>query len=81
MYSLTWDGVNLGRKVLTIHRSKNGEMRHIPLNSAAISALEAFKQRGDSTGKVIRNENGETLAGSRYWFELALRKAKIYRFS
>lgn len=81
MYSLTWDGVNLGRKVLTIHRSKNGEMRHIPLNSAAISALEAFKELCDGTGKVIRNENGETLAGARYWFEPALRKAKIYRFS
>jgi site-specific recombinase XerD len=81
MYSLTWDGVNLSRKVLTIPRSKNGEMRHIPLNSAAIYALEAFKKRGDGTGKVIRNENGETLAGSRYWFEPALKKAKICRFS
>jgi integrase len=29
----------------------------------------------------IRNENGETLAGSRYWFEPALKKAKIHRFS
>lgn len=81
MYSLTWDGVNLSRKVLTIPRSKNGEMRHVPLNSAAISALEAFKKRGDGTGKVIRNEKGEALAGSRYWFEPALKKAKIYRFS
>ena len=35
MYSLTWDGVNLSRRVLTIPRSKNGETRHIPLNSAA----------------------------------------------
>ena len=81
MYSLTWDGVNLGRKVLTIPRSKNGEMRHIPLNTAAISALEAFRKRGDGTGKVIRNLNGEPLAGSRYWFEPALKHAKIYRFS
>src|SRR5262249_55946769 len=54
MYSLVWEGVNLGRKVLTIPRSKNGEMRHVPLNSSAICALEAFKKRGDGTGKVIR---------------------------
>ena len=59
MYSLAWEGVNLSRKVLTIPRSKNGEMRHatcpstLPLNSAAISALEAFRKRGDGTGKVI----------------------------
>jgi site-specific recombinase XerD len=81
MYSLTWEGVNLARKVLTIPRSKNGETRHVPLNSAAISALEALKTRGDGTGNVIRNLNGEPLAGSRYWFEPALKKAKIYRFS
>ena len=81
MFSLTWEGVNLGRKVLTIPRSKNGETRHVPLNSAAISALEALRTRGDGTGNVIRNLNGEPLAGSRYWFEPALKKAKIYRFS
>jgi site-specific recombinase XerD len=81
VYSLTWDGVNLSRKTLTIPRSKNGEMRHIPLNSAAISALEAFRKRGDSTGNVIRNSDGETLAGPRYWFEPTLKKAKIYRLS
>jgi site-specific recombinase XerD len=81
MYSLVWEGVNLGRKVLTIPRSKNGETRHVPLNSSAICALGAFKQRGDGTGKVIRNSDGEPLAGSRYWFEPALKKAKIYRFS
>jgi site-specific recombinase XerD len=81
MYSLTWEGVNLGRKVLTIPRSKNGETRHVPLNSAAIAALEAFRTRGDGTGSVIRNLNGEPLASSRYWFEPALKKAKIYRFS
>lgn len=80
MYSLTWDGVNLSRKVLTIARSKNGEMRYIPINSTAISALEAFKKRGDGTGKVIRNLAGEPLCGPRYWFEPALKKAKIYPF-
>jgi site-specific recombinase XerD len=81
MYSLTWDGVNLGRKVLTIPRSKNGEMRHVPLNSAAMSALEAFRKRADGTGNVIRNLEGQPLAGPRYWFEPAIKKAKIYRFS
>ena len=40
MYSLMWDAVNLRSRVLTIPRSKNGELRHIPLNSAAIVALE-----------------------------------------
>ena len=33
MYGLTWENVNLSRRVLTVPRSKNGEMRHVPLNS------------------------------------------------
>jgi site-specific recombinase XerD len=35
MYSLTWEHVNVSRKVLTISRSKNGETRHVPLNATA----------------------------------------------
>ena len=35
MYGLTWENVNLSRRVLTIPRSKNGEVRHVPLNSKA----------------------------------------------
>ena len=31
--------------------------------------------------KVIRNLEGETLAGPRYWFEPALKQSKIYKFS
>ncbi len=34
------NNVNLSsRRVLTVPRSKNGEMRHVPLNSAALAAL------------------------------------------
>jgi len=56
-------------------------MRHIPLNTTAILALEGFRKRGDGSGRVIRNLQGETLAGPRYWFEPALKKAKVHRFS
>jgi site-specific recombinase XerD len=81
MYSLTWENVNILRKVLTIPRSKNGQTRHVPLNATALSALAALRTRGDGTGPVVRNLDGEALAGPRYWFEPALPKAKIRRFS
>jgi site-specific recombinase XerD len=81
MYSLTWENVNISRKVLTIPRSKNGQTRHVPLNATALSALAALRKRGDGTGPVVRNLDGEPLAGPRYWFEPALPKAKIRRFS
>jgi site-specific recombinase XerD len=81
MYSLTWENVNMSRKVLTIPRSKNGEMRHVPLNAAALSALDVLRKRSDGTGPVMRNVEGEAVLGPRYWFEPALPKAKIRRFS
>lgn len=81
MYGLQWENVNLSRRVLTIPRSKNGEIRHVPLNATAIAALSELHKRSDGTGPVIRNPEGEPLAGPRYWFEPAVGRAKIRAFS
>lgn len=81
MYSLTWENVNMSRKVLTIARSKNGETRHVPLNATALFALGELRKRSEGAGSVVRNLDGEPFAGPRYWFEPALPKAKIRRFS
>jgi site-specific recombinase XerD len=79
-YGLTWDNVNLAGRILTIPRSKNGERRHVRLNSVAVAALVAFAGRGNGTGPVIRNAHGEPLCGPRYWFEKAIRKAGVDGF-
>ncbi len=81
MYGLAWENVNLSRRVLSIPRSKNGETRHVPLNSTALAALAELRKRSDGTGAVIRNLQGEPLARSRYWFERAIRTAKIRGFT
>ena len=81
LYGLTWENANESRRVLTIPRSKNGETRHVPINSAALAALVELRKRGDGTGPVIRNLQGEPLAGPRHWFEPAIGKAKIRAFS
>ena len=47
MYGLTWGNVSASRRVLTIPRTKNGETRHVPLNSAALAALTELRKRGD----------------------------------
>src|ERR1019366_8423347 len=75
------ENVNFSRRVLTVPRSKNGEVRHVPLNSPALAALAELRKRGDGTGPVIRNPQGEPLAGPRHWFEPPIRKAKIRAFS
>ena len=62
-------------------RSKNGETRHVPLNRAALAALELLRRPGDGTGPAIRNALGEPLAGPRHWFEPAIHRAEIRGFS
>jgi site-specific recombinase XerD len=81
MYGLPWENVNPARRVLTVPRSKNGEMRHVPLNAAALAALAVLRKRGDGTGPVIRNVAGEPLTRPRHWFEPAVSKARVRAFS
>jgi site-specific recombinase XerD len=81
MYGLSWENVNLSRRVLTVPRSKNGESQHTPFNSVTLAALVELRKRGDGTGAVIRNLKSEPLAGRRHWFEPAICKAKVRAFS
>jgi site-specific recombinase XerD len=81
MYGLTWENVNLNRRVLIIPRSKNGETRYVPINVTALTALSELLKRGDGTGAVIRNVKGMPLTDPRHWFEAAIRMAKIRGFS
>jgi len=81
MYGLTWENVNLSRRVLTVPRAKNGEMRHVPINTAALSALLELRKRGDGTDRVIRSLKGFVLSDPSRWFENAVRIAKIRDFS
>jgi len=81
LFGLVWENVNLARRVLTVPRAKNGEMRHVPLNGPALAALANLQNCGNGTGPVIRNAEGGPLTSPRYWFEPAIRDAKIRRFS
>ena len=80
MYGLDWRDVDLARRLLIVRRGKNGEARYARLNSVALKALDELRKRGDGTGRVIRNLEGEPLAGPRYWFERAIRKAGVTDF-
>jgi site-specific recombinase XerD len=81
LYGMDWENVNLARRVLTIPRPKNGEMRHVPLNGPAMAALDELQKRTDGIGPVIRNADGGALASPRYWFEPAVKRAKLRSFS
>jgi integrase len=39
-WGLEWSDVSLTRKILTLHRTKGGKTRHIPLNATALAAFK-----------------------------------------
>jgi site-specific recombinase XerD len=80
MYELTWEMVDLDLQSVHIPRTKNEDPLHLPLNDAAIAALSIFRKRGDGTGPVIRNGEGNPLTGCYHWFIPAVREAHIPDF-
>jgi integrase len=48
---LTWDCVNLSKRVALLHLTKNGDSRKVPLSSKAIEILEALHK--NSTNKIF----------------------------
>jgi hypothetical protein len=47
---LIWSRVDLARKLITIPKSKNGNTRHIPLNSVALAAFQELFARSSGQG-------------------------------
>ncbi len=47
----------------------------------ALAALGEAQKRSDGTGPLIRNGDGGALTSPRYWFEPAVKKAKLRSFS
>jgi len=81
LYNLMWDNVNLSRRILTVPRSKNGEVRHVPLNKPALQAFQTIRTGSDYSGPIFLNWRDDRLTGPRYWFEPALKKAKVRNFT
>jgi len=78
-YGLVRENVNLEQRVLTIPRSKHGEVRHVRLNTAALTALKIVlsSQKG---ARVFVGERG-ALQGSRHWFDKAVKEAGVRDFT
>jgi integrase len=75
-YGLLWENVSIPLRTLTIRRSKNGTMRHVPLNQAAVKALEALRKRSPASECVCGGAKEP-----RRWFEPVLKEAEIANFS
>jgi len=80
-YGLTWDRVDLVRKLVTIPKSKNGITRHIPLNSVSLAAFQELFGRSGGEGRVFVNIHGEALKGYKHWFEPSVSRAGVTNFT
>jgi len=75
-YGLLWENVSIPLRILTIPRSKNGTMRHVPLNQAAAKALETLREYYPASELVCGGAREP-----RRWFEPVLKDAKVASFS
>jgi site-specific recombinase XerD len=76
-FGLQWGQVDVERKILTLPKTKNGTMRHIPLNSVALAAFKGLGQGSHGPVFPSARNDSETLQGARGWFNSALEDAEI----
>jgi site-specific recombinase XerD len=79
-YRLRWEGVNFDVGIITIRHSKNGESRHVPVNSEARRALAHLSTLGNGSGYVVPGTAAERKRDSQRWFEGAVKQAGIIDF-
>ena len=80
-YGLTWACVDYNTRNLTIPLSKNGELRHIPLNDEALSALAMAHEFSNGQPYVFLNRYGERLVSPRDWFDPSVKDAGLNDFT
>jgi len=77
MFGLRWDQVDLKHGIISVHASKTGKMRKVPINEVAGRILE-YWLLGRRNEHVFYNlETGKPLRDLKAGFQLACRKAGI----
>jgi integrase len=76
IFSLTWDQVDFDRGLITVERSKNDGVRHIPMNSQLTEELKTIKI--NTPGKyVFSKNNGESYKDIKTGFLGSLKRSGI----
>lgn len=79
--NLDWEDVDLQRGVITLHDTKNGERRALPLVGISKDLMKQhFKNRNENSKKVFPAKNLKDAIDIRTPFETALKKAQIEDF-
>jgi len=82
-FSLDWNQVDLKERRLNLLKTKNGEMRMIPLNSTAVAAFERQKLISGRSPKVFITGAGKPFGPDalRHWFDDAIDEAEVEDFT
>jgi site-specific recombinase XerD len=75
-FSLKWEQIDFSRKMLVLPKTKNGKMRHIPLNAVAMAALQQLRMRVGSP-YVFVNRYGDRMENQRDWFDPIIVEAAL----
>lgn len=82
--SLQWQDVDFSRQVITLHQTKNGERRLLPIASLALTLLKQHQQNNiishSGNGWVFPSHDGKKPMDIRTPWETALKKAEIADF-
>lgn len=75
-YTCTWSQVNLDRREITLHETKNGSGRKVQLNDDAVEALRSLKRPGQHPKDPVFPRQGPTF-DTRSWLRPCMEEAKI----
>jgi integrase len=81
-YGATYGMIDWTRNVLDVHRTKNGEAVHLPLNSDVLAAIRSLPSWQQRKGPIFRNQRRpeKPVLSNDHWFKPALKAAGIADF-
>jgi integrase len=80
-YGLNWADVNLVARRVTLRYTKNGSVRHIPLNKIALQAFQDLWDKSTGKGRVFISAHGvDPLLNPRYWWDVVIEEAGLVDF-
>jgi len=74
-YGMTWEQIDILNGIITVPRSKHGQVRYVHLNSHARKILLALHSVSSGSGRVFHCRS------PRHWFEPAIQQAGIKDFT
>ena len=80
LLNLTWPQVDIGRALMTLYETKNGEPRSIPLTGPAVEVIRAHAKVVRLTPLVFPRQDGRRPVDVRYAWRQALKQAEIADF-